>query len=91
MLALIEDSLRLYAERLHRGDVPMAPADLERLHRLQVQIAAQLDKPPERPPAEPEPARLERTPEHAAAVVAALRECGALEALGLRAADSGKE
>jgi hypothetical protein len=87
LLALIDDHLLVYAEKLHRGAVPMVPADLERLYRLRVQVDAGLGEPPEPPPAEREPTRIERSAGHVAAVLAVLPECGALEALGLKAED----
>ena len=79
---LIDASLLSYSQRLQEG-MRMTPADLERLNRLSralldeldetatVDAAASADKPPE------------RTPEHAKAVITALAETGALEALHL--------
>ena len=86
MVKLIEASLIGYAEKLRRGEVRMAPADLDRLHRLWQQLFDELGEPMGR--AEPVAPPLERTPEHAAAVAEALRESGALEALGLYHLDS---
>jgi hypothetical protein len=78
---LIDASFIEYANKLRAGDVRMTPADLERLHRLQQQLTDELASPCASARIEPEqPAR---TPEHTAAVINALAEAGALEALGL--------
>jgi hypothetical protein len=63
----------------------MSPADLERLYKLWRQLSEELD-----PPSSLERAttRLpDRSPEHTAAVLEALRETGALQALGLTAVE----
>jgi hypothetical protein len=78
---LIEASFIEYANKLRAGEVRMTPADLERLHRLQQQLTDELATP--RPAPGDEPEQPGRTPEHTAAVIDALAEAGALEALGL--------
>jgi hypothetical protein len=78
---LIDASEVVYAEALRNG-MRMSPADLERLNRLSVALldeataprATSDDRDHEPPP---------RTLEHARAVLDALAETGALEALGL--------
>jgi len=78
---LIEASLIAYAERLRDG-MRMTPADLERLNRLSLALIDEATSPRINPAATESPVR-ERTPEHTAAVLDALAETGALEALGL--------
>jgi hypothetical protein len=79
---LIDATLIGYAEKLRRGDMRMSPADLERLHKLWQQLVDEL-------PAAGDANRADRPPpfsrsvEHTQAVIEALRESGALEALGL--------
>ena len=86
-IRLIDASLIGYAEKLRRGEVRMTPADLERLHRLHQQLGEQLEV-ANAPAQQPQTAAAApRNPEHTAAVIVALREAGALEALGLQALD----
>jgi hypothetical protein len=86
-LRLIDATLIGYADKLRRGEVRMVPADLERLNKLHHQLGEELGNPP--PTAsEASPTTIERTPEHTAAVIEALRETGALEAFGLRTTDN---
>jgi hypothetical protein len=80
MRRLINASLVGYAEALRNG-MRMSPVDLERLNRLSVALNEEalsprlertvVDKPPD------------RTPEHVEAVIDALAETGALQAIGL--------
>lgn len=81
MRRLIEASLIAYAERLRDG-MRMAPADLERLNRLSLALIDETTHPRARPDDDSERVR-DRTPEHTAAVLAALEETGALQAIGL--------
>jgi hypothetical protein len=82
-LRLAEATFGAYAAKLANGEVRITPADLERLHRFcrqlieELELEAGIGRPP--PPA----VNGDRSPEHVAAVVAALAETGALEALGL--------
>jgi hypothetical protein len=76
---LIDVTFIAYADNLRRGDVRIGPADLDRLHKLW----RQLDNELEHPPARAVTPAVTRTPEHTAAVLQALREAGALDALGL--------
>ena len=80
---LIEATMVRYAENLRRGDVRIGPSDLDRLHKLWLQLDDELDTPIPGPVAEPAstPAR---EAEHLAAVVQALAESGALARLGLQ-------
>ncbi len=89
-LIKLTDALKIaFADQLRRGDMRMSTADLERLHKLRKQLLDELAEPAaigaEQPSAATSPAR---TPEHTAEVIAALRESGALEALGLQAIES---
>jgi len=80
---LIDASLIAYAERLRAG-MRMTPADLERLNRLSRALIDETTSPSPRPNPDPDQNELlQRTPEHTAAVLAALEETGALAALGL--------
>ena len=78
---LIDASLVGYAEQL-RGGMRMTPADLERLNRLSLALIEEATAPRQTPEGDPQDA-VERTVEHASAVLDALAETGALEALGL--------
>jgi hypothetical protein len=78
---LIEASLIAYAERLRDG-MRMTPADLERLNRLSLALIDETTNPRARH-TESDDLVQERTPEHTAAVLDALEETGALEAIGL--------
>jgi hypothetical protein len=78
---LIDASLIGYAERL-RGGMRMTPADLERLNRLSLALIDETTHPHTHPTSD-EHDMQERTPEHTAAVLDALEEIGALEAIGL--------
>jgi hypothetical protein len=80
-IRLVEATLIGYADKLRRGDVRMVPGDLEKLHRLLGQVTIELDSPVGRVPPDAPPAA--RSPEHIEAVIDALVECGALDALGL--------
>lgn len=77
---LIGASLIGYAEALRQG-MRMSPADLERLNRLSRALYDEATA--ARPISEDDGGRPERTLEHAKAVLDALAEVGALEALGL--------
>ena len=89
MRRLINASLVAYAEALRNG-MRMSTVDLERLNRLSLELTAEVlspqalgrDDTPERPV---------RTPEHAQAVLDALAEAGALEALGLTRIPVGED
>lgn len=81
LMRLIDATLIGYAEKLRGGEVRMTPADLERLHKLHQQLGEQLEATETRP--EPPAPLVGRSPEHIAAVIEALRESGALAALGL--------
>jgi hypothetical protein len=88
MRRLINASLARYAEVLRSG-MRMSPADLERLNRLSLALTEEVLNPQPlgrddsvEPPA--------RTTEHARAVLDALAETGALEALGLNRTPSGE-
>jgi hypothetical protein len=78
---LIDATFVGYAEALRNG-MRMSPVDLERLNRLSLALNEEVISPQplwqdddrERP---------QRTPEHLSAVIDALAEAGALEALGL--------
>ncbi len=78
---LIEASLITYAERLRDG-MRMSPADLERLNRLSLALIDETTNPRLRPSTD-EHITDARRPEHTAAVLDALEEIGALEAIGL--------
>jgi hypothetical protein len=79
---LIDASLVSYAEGLRNGKMPTSPADLERLNRLSLALIEEATAPHVVPDAdEDEPP--ERTIEQTSAVLDALAEPGALEALGL--------
>jgi hypothetical protein len=78
---LIEASLIGYAERLRDG-MRMSPADLERLNRLSLALIDETANPAVRPDTTADQVEA-RTPEHTAAVLAALEEVGALEHIGL--------
>ena len=85
---LIQASLVGYAEKLRRGDVRMSPGDLERLHKLWQQLCTELAQPDaDASTTTTTVVAATRAPEHTAAVIAALRETGALTALGLQAID----
>jgi hypothetical protein len=79
---LIDATLLSYAEKLRRGDMRMSPADLDRLHKLWQQLTDELPPPHESTPREEERST-GRPAEHIAKVIEALRDSGALEALGL--------
>jgi hypothetical protein len=79
-IKLIEATFIGYAEKLRRGDVRMVPGDLEKLNRLLGQLTDELAAPPN---ISASPSALTRSPEDVAAVMEALAECGALDALGL--------
>jgi hypothetical protein len=81
MRKLIEATLIGYAEKLRGREMRMSPADLERMYKLAQQLDNELDHPS--PQTDSTPTSTERTAEHVADVVAALRDCGGLEALGL--------
>jgi hypothetical protein len=78
---LIDASLVGYAANLRSG-MRMSPADLERLNRLSVLLIEEATSPRHTPDGDGHE-RPERTTEHATAVLNALAETGALEALGL--------
>ena len=84
---LIDATFIAYADNLRRGDVRIGPADLDRLHKLWRQLDNELEHPP---PRAVTPA-VTRTPEHNAAVLQALQETGALDALGLYARTNDNE
>lgn len=77
---LIDASLIAYADALRAG-MSMSTADLERLNRLSRALLDEATAP--RPLEGEDEKRPERTMEHADAVLDALAEVGALEALGL--------
>jgi hypothetical protein len=79
---LIDATLIAYADNLRRGTVRTGPGDLDRLYKLWRELDQELEHTPAVPQA-PAPAR---SAEHSAAVLTALQEAGALEALGLRLA-----
>jgi hypothetical protein len=88
MRRLIDASLDAYAEALRNG-MRMGPADLEKLNRLSLVITEEAltaqplgrEAPAERPL---------RTTEHTRAVLGALAQTGALEALGLTLLPDGQ-
>jgi hypothetical protein len=80
---LIDATLIAYADNLRRGNVRTGPGDLDRLYKLWRQLDQELEHAAPLPKPAPAPAR---SAEHSAAVLAALQEAGALEALGLRLA-----
>jgi hypothetical protein len=84
---LIEASLIGYAEELRRGEVPIRPADLQRLHKLWRELNDELGVANAPTSTSPPEAIAPRSAEHTAAVIAALRESGALAALGLHTND----
>lgn len=77
---LIDASHVVYAEALRNG-MRMSPADLERLNRLSLALLAEASTPHR--PDDGDHEQPERTLEHTRAVLDALAETGALEALGL--------
>jgi hypothetical protein len=79
---LIEATMVSYAEKLRRGDVRISPSDLDRLHKLWRQLDGELTHTDATPRSEA--AAPARPVEHAAAVVQALAESGALTRLGLQ-------
>jgi hypothetical protein len=81
-IRLIDATYIGYADKLRRGEMRMVPGDLEKLNRLLEQLTAELAAPA--PPAAAAAASPPRSPEHLAAVIAALAESGALEPLGLQ-------
>lgn len=83
MLKLLEATLVAYAENVRHGQLRTAPADLERMFKLLHVLHAELETPTVRAGHTPALAAV-RTVEHAAAVVQALAESGALEELGLQ-------
>jgi len=85
---LIDASLVAYAEALRNG-MRMGPADLERLNRLSLAITEEALTPQPLGPEEPAEQPL-RTTEHTRAVLDALAETGALEALGLTLLPDGQ-
>jgi hypothetical protein len=86
---LIDASLVAYAEALRNG-MRMGPADLERLNRLSLAITEEALSP--RPLGREQPVeRPLRTAEHTRAVLDALAETGALEALGLALRPDGPD
>ena len=87
LVKLIDASLVAYADRLRRGDVRIGPADLDRLYKLWQQLQHELAQPPETRAADEQPPSPDRSPEHTAAVIEALRETGTLSALGMHAVD----
>ena len=80
MRKLIDATFVAYAEKLRRGDVRVGPSDLDRLHKLWRQLDLEL----EHSPTATRATIVERSAEHTFAVLEALRETGALKALGLR-------
>src|SRR5262249_30453218 len=78
---LIGDSLAAYEDKVRLGEIRMSPGDLERLHRLFGELLEEAGEPTAQ--SELSVQVPESPPEHPAAVVEALRESGALEALGL--------
>jgi len=79
---LIDASLVEYSQRLSEG-MRMTPVDLERLYRLLRNLMDVRDEAATVDEAASAPRPPERTIEHAQAVITALAEAGALEALGL--------
>lgn len=82
LVRLVDASFIAYAEKLRAGDVRLTPADLERLHKLWRQLHEELQQP--RLPEHEAVVEPVHSAEHTTAVVEALRDAGALEALGLR-------
>jgi len=80
---LIDASLIAFAERLRSGEMRMTPSDLERLNRLSLDLIDEITHPRTGSQASVASEQRERTPEHSAAVLDALAEIGALDALGL--------
>lgn len=87
---LIEASLIGYADRLRDG-MRMSPADLERLNRLSLALLDEVSQPRSAALADDGSPVRERTPEHTAAVLDALAQTGALEALGLTRSDINQD
>jgi hypothetical protein len=84
---LIEASFLTYAQQLRNGDVQISAAGFATLVKLLQQLAGQPAEPtPETTP--PPDTTVARTPERTQAVIEALRETGALEALGLRSTNA---
>lgn len=81
MRSLIDASLVAYAEALRNG-MRMSPADLERLNRLSLALTEEALSPQTLGSGDPGE-RAVRTAKHTRAVLDALVETGALEALGL--------
>jgi len=79
---LIDASLVSYAEGLRKGAMRMSPVDLERLNRLSLALIEEATSPHVVSDAD-QGESPERTTEQASAVLDALAEAGALEALGL--------
>lgn len=88
MRHLINASLAGYAEALRKG-MRMSPADLERLNRLSLALTEEVLS-PQPLGREDNAERAVRTTEHASAVLDALAETGALEALGLTRIPAGQ-
>lgn len=82
LVKLIDATLVGYADKLRRGDVRMAPADLDRLYRLFEQLAADEGRPAATAHAEANPRP--RSREQILEVIDALAESGALGKLGLQ-------
>ena len=89
MRRLINASLVGYAEALTKG-MRMSTADLERLNRLSLALIEEVLT-PQPFGREDSPERPARTKEHASAVLDALAETGALEALGLARIPAGQD
>jgi hypothetical protein len=89
LVKLIQASVISYAEQLRRGEVRISPRDLQGLHGLWQQLLNELSETQHAVTTEPPPPNASRSPEHTAEVIAALRETGALAALGLKPVSDG--
>jgi hypothetical protein len=83
-IRLIDATLIGYADKLRRGEMRMVPGDLEKLSRLSEQLMSELAAPAATTSAPAAVTSAPRSAEHLAAVLEALAESGALEALGLQ-------
>ncbi|PWU18879.1 MAG: hypothetical protein C5B48_14280 [Candidatus Rokuibacteriota bacterium] len=88
---LIQASLADYGEKLRSGDVRMSPADLERMQRLWGEVRSELGEPAEDAANPNSTSPPPGSPGHIVEVLRALRESGALEALGLRLGDGEED
>jgi hypothetical protein len=83
-LRTTEATIGAFADQLIRGEVRLTPADLERMFRVYRQLGEELQLAAVGSAGAGTTTGPDRSPEHVAAVISALTETGAIEALGLR-------